>query len=247
MAADWAEAQLRELAGTFSRRATAYRAKHHVPLIEARAGERKHELAEPQVPQDPPSRGLFPVITGNAPAPVWEVKHNAAGQITEARHRPKWPSVKHSDFHRLDPHWGQVTIRRCGDPPFGAPGIRTGHEWVERQAQRQPLAAAKTGNCFGAGSDFAEVNRRAAYDPAKLRGKQLVHRKAHAHSCVSDPSGVRTMRACLPLRAPVIKPLLAGTARRRGRPPKVVPPLDQHHLNRRTAMGRPFATLGLAA
>ena len=144
MAADWAEAQLRELAGTFSRRATAYRAKHHVPLIEARAGERKHELAEPQVPQDPPSRGLFPVITGNAPAPVWEVKHNAAGQITEARHRPKWPSVKHSDFHRLDPHWGQVTIRRCGDPPFGAPGIRTGHEWVERRSD----GAARPRSCL---------------------------------------------------------------------------------------------------
>jgi hypothetical protein len=497
------DAHLRDLAGSFSRRVTAYCSRHGIPLIEAQAGERKHELAEPHVPRDPKYRGLFLVLTGNAPAPVWEVKHNASGQITEVRHRPKWPYVKHYYFHLMDPHWGHITIRMCGYPPFGAQVILNGHEWVERQARRQHLAVTKSSNCFVEGSDFAAVNRlaaglqrvaaigklrdvcerwiysaglcfgltreeqersgfayqysvfqlelsrnllfrrgatmnevyqklidrtrqpldlaqlktifgirhrphrtlkrgrtgpevvkgvqapsydltvfkvqwgnltlkiydkgervlrvevvvhnakelkcgkvldklpellarmagmlgrfldtvqvahvsfldegaferwaeptlrgtrrlagldlnkarnrhvvdavvglstrpdgftaaalaeavrartgwgsqqysprRAAYDLAKLRGKQLVNRKAHSRRYVSDPSGVRTMCAYLLLREQVIKPLLAGAARRLGRPPKVVHPLDQHYLNLQTEMGRTFETLGLAA
>jgi len=497
------DAHLRELAGTFSRRVTAYCSWHSIPLIEAQAGERKHELAEPHVPRDPKYRGLFLVLTGNAPAPVWEVKHNASGQITEVRHRSKWPYVKHYYFHLIDPHWGHVTIRICGYPPFGAQVILNGHEWVERQARRQDFPVSKLGNCFVEGSDFAQVNRlaaglqraaaigklrdvcerwiysaglcfgltrdeqersgfayqysvfqlelsrnllfrrgatmnevyqklidrtrqpldlaqlktifgirhrpqrtlkrgrtgpevvkgvhapsydltvfkvqwgnltlkiydkgervlrvevvvhnakelkcgkvldklpellvrmagmlgrfldtvqvahvsfldqgaferwaqptlrgtrrlagldlnkarnrhvvdavlglstrpdgftvaalaeavrartgwgaqqysprRAAYDLAKLRGKRLVHRKAHSRGYVSNPSGVRTMCAYLLLREQVIKPLLAGTARKLGRPPKVLHPLDQHYLNLRTEMSRTFETLGLAA
>ena len=89
--ADLDDAHLRDLAGTFSRRVTAYCAKHQIPLIEARAGERKHELAEPHVPQDPQCHGLFLVLPGNAPEPVWEVQHNASGQIVEVRHRKQWP------------------------------------------------------------------------------------------------------------------------------------------------------------
>src|ERR1700746_80652 len=82
---------LREMAGTFSRRLHAFCAKQGIPIIEARSGERKHELAEPHVPKDPTFRGLFLVITGNAPAPTWEVKRNSDGLITEVRHRKNWP------------------------------------------------------------------------------------------------------------------------------------------------------------
>jgi hypothetical protein len=69
---------LREMAGTISRRLHAFCAKQGIPIIEAGSGERKHELAEPKLPKDPTFRGLFLVITGNAPAPIWEVKHNTA-------------------------------------------------------------------------------------------------------------------------------------------------------------------------
>ena len=86
---------LREMAGTFSRRLHAFCGKHGIPIIEARSRERKHELAEPHVPKDPTFRGLFLVITGNAPAPTWEVKRNSDGRITEVRHRKNWPLVKH--------------------------------------------------------------------------------------------------------------------------------------------------------
>jgi hypothetical protein len=105
---------LRELAGTFSRRLTAHCAQHKIPLIEAQAGERKHELAKPYLPQDPNYRGLFLMITGKAPAPVWEVKRNAQNQIVDVRHRRQWPYVKHYYFHLLDAAWGHVTLRLCG-------------------------------------------------------------------------------------------------------------------------------------
>jgi hypothetical protein len=153
---------LRDMAGTLSRRLRAYCARHQVPVIDAEAGQRKHELAEEHLPKDPKFRGLFLVITGNAPAPVWEVKRNAQNQIIEVQHRRKWPYVKHYYFHLMDPEWGHVTLRMCGYPPFGTQVILNGHEWVERQAQRQKVTVAKSGNCFVEGSDFAQVNRLAA-------------------------------------------------------------------------------------
>ncbi len=154
--------QLRDMAGRLSRRLRAYCAQHQVPVIDAEAGQRKHELAEEHLPQDPKFRGLFLVITGNAPAPVWEVKRNAQHQIIEVQHRRKWPYVKHYYFHLMDPEWGHVTLRMCGYPPFGTQVILNGHEWVERQAVRQKVTVAKSGNCFVEGSDFAQVNRLAA-------------------------------------------------------------------------------------
>ena len=153
---------LREMAGTFSRRLHAFCAKQGIPIIEAGSGQRKHELAEPHVPKDPTLTGLFLVVSGNAPAPIWEVKHNTFGQITEIRHRKNWPFVKHYYFHIIDREWGHVTIRMCGYPPFGAQLILNGHEWVEREARRKCLKTVKHGNCFVEGSDFTAVNRVAA-------------------------------------------------------------------------------------
>jgi hypothetical protein len=153
---------LREMAGSFSRRVRGFCAKHDLPLIEAETDQRKHELAEAHLPTDPNFRGVFLVITGIAPAPVWEVKRNGQKQIVEIRHRKKWPYVKHYYFHILDPHWGHLTIRMCGYPPFGAQVILNGHEWVERQALKRNITVAKSGNCFIEGSDFGEVNRLSA-------------------------------------------------------------------------------------
>jgi hypothetical protein len=150
-----------EMAGTFSRRLHALCGKQGIPIIEARSGERKHELAESHVPKDPTFRGLFLVITGNAPAPTWEVKRNSDGRITEERHRKNWPLVKHYYFHIMDREWGHVTIRMCGYPPFGAQLILNGHESVKREARRKCLTTVKDGNCFVEG-DFAAVNRAAA-------------------------------------------------------------------------------------
>ncbi len=156
------DAHLREMAGSFSRRVSACCAKHGIPMIPAQAGEHKHTLAEPYLPKDPQFRGLFLVITGNAPAPVWEVKRNAEGRIVDIRHRKQWPYVKHYYFHVMDAQWGHVAIRMCGYPPFGAQVMLNGHEWVEREAWRARLTVAKSGNCFIEGSDFGQVQRLAA-------------------------------------------------------------------------------------
>jgi hypothetical protein len=78
-----------------ARRLQAFCAKHGIPLIEAQARDRKHELAQPYLPNDPNFSGLFLVIKGNAPAPIWDVKRNGDGQITEIRHRKSWPYVRH--------------------------------------------------------------------------------------------------------------------------------------------------------
>jgi hypothetical protein len=166
------DAQLRRMAGALSRRLRAYCAEHKVPLVEAQAGERKHELAEPYLPKDKSFSGLFLVITGNAPAPLWEVKRHAAGHIIEIRHRKRWPYVKHYYFHIIDPQWGHVTVRMCGYPPFGAQLILNGHEWVERQAQRDGHTVVKSGNCFVAGSALAGVNEVAA----RLTGEAAIER-----------------------------------------------------------------------
>ena len=127
------DAHLRDMAGTFSRRLHGFCAKRGIALIEAQAGERKHELAEPYLPADPKFCGLFVVVTGNAPAPLWEVKRNAQGRIIEVRHRKRWPYVKHYYFHLIDRDGGHVTIRcaairlwRAGDlerPRMG--GVRS--------------------------------------------------------------------------------------------------------------------------
>lgn len=155
-------AHLREMAGTFSRRLHAFCAKQRIPLIEAQARDRKHQLAQLHLPTDPKFCGLFLVIKSNAPAPIWEVKRNSAGQITEIRHRKSWPYVRHFYFHLIDREWGHVTIRICSYPPFGAQVILNGHERVERQARREQLAVVKDGNCFIEGSDFPAINRLAA-------------------------------------------------------------------------------------
>ena len=89
--------------------------------------------------------------------------------------------------------------------------------------------------------------RSAAYDLTKLRGKKLVHRVKHSRRYLSDPRGVRTMCAYLVLREKVIKPLLAGTVRPLGPPPRNVGPLDQHYVTLREELHRTFDTIGLAA
>jgi hypothetical protein len=153
---------LRDMAGTFSRRLHGFCAKQAIPLIEAQAGDRKHELAQRYLPANPKFCGLFLVIKSSAPAPVWEVKRNGEGRITEIRHRKSWPYVRHFFFHLIDREWGHVTIRMCSYPPFGAQVILNGHEWVERQAKRKRLAAIKDGNCFIEGSDFSAICRVAS-------------------------------------------------------------------------------------
>jgi len=152
-------AHMQRMAGRFMRRLQAYAKKHNIPVIFCEAGERKHEMAEKYLPVVSGSEGIFLILVARAPAPVWEVKRNAAGRIVNLDRKGKWPYVNHFYIHLMDPDWGHVTVRMCGYPPFGAQVIANGHEWVERQARKQGLPVNKEGNCFTGGNDCQALNR----------------------------------------------------------------------------------------
>ena len=121
-------AHLERMAGRFKRRLEAYAKKNKIPFLYCEAGERKHEKAEPYIPQDPQFEGVFLILVGRAPAPVWEVERNSKNQISNLYRKKKWPYVNHYHIHLMNPEWGHVTIRICGYPPFGAQVIANGHE-----------------------------------------------------------------------------------------------------------------------
>ena len=152
------EAGLRKLAGDFARRVHAYARKHKIPLRYFAIGDKtKHAQAEKLRPVDPKFRGVFAIFVAKAPALVWQAKNNRDGKVVVRR--PKnWPLVYHYHFHIVDPQWGHLTIRMSGHPPFGLQISLNGHEWVQRQAQKQAISWVKEGNCFVGGSDLSGLN-----------------------------------------------------------------------------------------
>jgi hypothetical protein len=103
---------------------------------------------------------VFAIFVAKAPALVWQAKNNRADKVV--LRRPKsWPLVYHYHFHILDKEWGHLTIKMSGHPPFGLQISLNGHEWVQRQAQKQAISWVKEGNCFVGGSDLAGLSRLA--------------------------------------------------------------------------------------
>ncbi|MCQ3980606.1 MAG: hypothetical protein DPW09_44930 [Anaerolineae bacterium] len=155
---DLDNAHLIRLAGRFSRRLRAYAKKEGIPVIDCPSGERKAELAQKYLPEEPTFGGLFLVLVGRASAPAWHVHRGPDGRIqTIVR---KYPSVSHYYFHLMDPAWGHVTIRMSSHPPFPAQVILNGHEYLARQARQAGLSFQKEGNCFtqvGSGTDLAQL------------------------------------------------------------------------------------------
>lgn len=150
---------LERMAGRFKRRLEAYAKANKIPFLHCESGERKHEKAQEYLPKDRDFKGLFLILVGRAPAPVWEVRRNGQGVITNIFRKAKWPYVNHYYFHLIDSEWGHVTVRMCGYPPFGAQIILNGHEWVERRAWKQSLPVNKEGNCFTGGNDYQALDR----------------------------------------------------------------------------------------
>jgi hypothetical protein len=153
---------LRQAAGDFARRLHAHCEKHGILWIECEAGDKKYEIAREHLPTDPKFRGIYAVLVGRAPAPLWEVRRNSQDQITDLRRAEQWPHVQHYYFQIIDPEWGHVVVRLCGYAPWGAQVIVNGHEWVERRARTQKIRLVKDGNCFVEGTDYKKVNRLAA-------------------------------------------------------------------------------------
>jgi len=139
---------LMRMAGRFSRRVHAHAKKHGIPIIHCKQGQRKHEIAEQYLPKDPDFTGVFLILVGRAPAPVWEVERSKNGKILDIRRKKPYPYVNHYSFHIMDADWGHVTIKLCGHPPFNAQIIVNGHEYVACQAKKEGVEFTKEGNCF---------------------------------------------------------------------------------------------------
>jgi len=138
---------LMRMAGRFSRRVHGWAKANGVPVQECAVGERKHEMAEELIPQDPNFKGVFLVQVCRAPAPIWNAHYTEKGGLMLSIKSP-WTYVNHYCFQIIDPEWGHITIRMSGHPPFGAMILLNGHEWVERQAKRRRTKFTKVGNCF---------------------------------------------------------------------------------------------------
>ena len=122
------------MAGRFARRVKAWAAANGVPVIDCKAGERKHLIAEEYLATHQVGTGVFLILAAKAPASVWEVTRSAQrGDRATWRRRPTY--VNHYSFHIMDPEWGHVTIKMSGHPPFGAQVILNGHEYVAAAAQ----------------------------------------------------------------------------------------------------------------
>jgi hypothetical protein len=140
------KSHLVRLAGRFSRRLKAYAARHDIPVIYCKPGERKHRIAEKHLPEDPDEYGLFLVLISRVLGLVWDVSHTPEGRIRNLSSSYRY--INHYFFHIMDPVWEHVTIRMSGHPPFSANIILNGHEYVSRLAANRGIKISKDGNCF---------------------------------------------------------------------------------------------------
>jgi len=153
--ADLDNAHLMRMAGRVGRRVRGWAQANRVPVIDCAAGERKDELVPTYLPTSPDVTGVFLVLVGRAPAPIWDVTRSPKGHIVElARKRAQ---VNHYAFHIMDPEWGHIVLKMCGHPPFELQIILNGHEYVARQAQRQGIDFVKEDNCFTVVTDGAQL------------------------------------------------------------------------------------------
>ena len=112
-------------------------------MIDCRAGERKHDLAEEYLKTTPITRGVFLILVRKAQAPVWEV--GVSGKQHHLERKKPMPYVNHYSFHILDPDWGYLTFQISGPPPFPAQIIFNGHEYVACQARKAGIGFTKEG------------------------------------------------------------------------------------------------------
>ena len=91
------KSHLVRLAGRFSRRLKAYAARHDIPVIYCKPGERKHLIAKKHLPEDPDEYGLFLVLISRASGLVWDVSHTQDGRIRNLSSSYRF--INHYFFH----------------------------------------------------------------------------------------------------------------------------------------------------
>jgi len=148
-----------------------------IPVIDCRAGERKHEIAADYLTKNPSVCGLFMVLISKAVAPIWEIHRSHRGAIMNLERRKAY--INHYSFHIVDPDWGHITIKIAGPPPFGAQIILNGHEYVASQSHKSAIPFTKEGNCFTIipkPADLAKVADTLSDSPAIGRLRQVCER-----------------------------------------------------------------------
>jgi hypothetical protein len=146
---------LMRMAGRLARRLRAHAKAHNIPVVDCDTKERKDTIAAEYYPKEPSFVGVFAILVGRAPAPVWNVHKTKSGTIMNIERKTQY--VNHYHFHIQDPDWGHIIIRMSGHPPFGAQIILNGHEYVACLAKKEGVNFRKEDNCF------TQVN-----DPARL-------------------------------------------------------------------------------
>ena len=139
---------LMRMAGRFARRVRGWAKANGVSVIDTKAGERKHLIAEEYLATHDVAIGVFMVLVARAPAAVWKVTQSRSGVIVNLEKKTEY--VNHYSFHIRDPVWGHVTIKMSGHPPFGAQVMLNGHEYVACAARAAGVDFVKEGNCFTA-------------------------------------------------------------------------------------------------
>ena len=105
---------LLRMAGRFSRRVHAYAKANGIPLIHCAGAERKHQLAEAYLPQQPQFSGLFLILVAKAPALVWQVQRTKSN-VPHLQRAKRQPYVNHYHFHFIDRVWGHLTVKMEGN------------------------------------------------------------------------------------------------------------------------------------
>jgi hypothetical protein len=174
---DLDDARLMRLAGRFARRVRAWAKANGVPVIDCKAGERKHQIAEEFLAGHAAGRGVFLILVARARASAWKVNRSAAGIITSLEKKSEY--VNHYSFHIMDPDWGHLVIKMSGHPPFGAQVILNGHEYVACQAHAAGIGFVKEGNCFTGITDpagLAQIADTLSHHAAAGRLGQVIDR-----------------------------------------------------------------------
>ncbi len=166
------DTHLIRFAGRFSRRVRAWCKSNCIPLIDASAKQRHHELAEHCIPpKQSEFRGVYCVIAGLAPNTVFKVKRKD-GIINNISKEYRF--VKHYSFYLIDPYWGKIIIKINPHPPFNVNIILNGHEFVERKAKHKNIIFQKEANCFTKISSIAELEL-CAETMTDLGGEGRIH------------------------------------------------------------------------
>jgi hypothetical protein len=175
--ADLDDARLMRLPGRFARRVRAWAKANGVPVIDCKAGERKHRIAGEYLAQNTVGTGVFLILVARARATVWKVRRSPGGVIMSLEKKTEY--VNHYSFHIMDPAWGHLVVKMSGHPPFGAQVILNGHEYVACAAHAAGIGFVKEGNCFTEITDpagLAQIAETLSQDAAIGRLGQVCDR-----------------------------------------------------------------------